>query len=113
METEDKPQEVKKTSEVKIEKSEKPEEKPNGSRLVNMVTVAAGAFGLATFDVKDMILGGSVKIDGKDWRPKDGNFDIRLDEIDGREIEIISSPKSIKFTLDYKQLNEYRTSSPE
>lgn len=113
METDDKPQEVKKTSEVKIEKSANAKEKPKSNKLINLINVAAGAFGLATFDVKDMILSGTVKIDGKEWRPTEGNFDIRLDDIDGKEIEIISSPKSIKFTLDYQQLNEYRTVSPE
>lgn len=104
---------VEKLSQVKIEKTESKKESQDSDRTVNLVTVAAGTFGLATFDVKDMILGGTVTIDGKEWRPKDGNFDVRLSDIDGKEIEIVSFPKSIKFTLDQKSLNEYRTSSPE
>lgn len=104
---------VEKLSQVKVERTEKKESSNTPEKYVNLVTVAAGAFGLATFDVKDMILGGKVTIDGKEWRPEDGNFDIRLSEIDDKEVEISSFPKSIKFTLDNSSLNEYRTTSPE
>lgn len=108
----EKNEKVEKLSQVKIEKTES-KKSDDSQKFLNLVTVAAGAFGLATFDVKDMILGGKVTIDGKEWRPENGNFDVRLSEIDGKEVEISSFPKSIKFTLDNDSLNEYRTSSPE
>lgn len=103
---------VEKLSEVKVERSQKKEAKPD-EKYFNLVNVVSGTFGLATFDVKDMINGGTVTIDGKEWRPKEGKFDIPMSEIDGKEIEITSFPKSIKFTVDSEALNEYRTSSPE
>lgn len=116
METEkdEKTEEIKEAPQVKVEKTVKKNAEEKGDdRYINIVTVAAGAFGLATFDVREMVLSGTVTIDGKEWRPKDGNFDIRLSDIDGKEVEIASNPKSIKFTLDYAALNEYRTTSPE
>jgi hypothetical protein len=113
METADeKNDKVEKLSEVKVERKENKSKASTEDKYLNLVTVAGGIMGLATFDVKDMILSGTVTIDGKDWRPTDGNFDIQMSEIDGKEVEITSFPKSIKFTLDSKALNEYRTSEP-
>lgn len=80
---------------------------------VNLINVVAGVFGLATFDVKDMILSGTVTIDGESWTPIAGNFDIPLSEVDGKEVEINSSPKSIKFTLNLSELNGYRVDGSE
>lgn len=113
-EKEEKIDEVPEPPKVKVEKTTKKQAEEKGDdKYINIVTVAAGAFGLATFDVREMVLSGTVTIDGKEWRPKDGSFDIRLSDIDGKEVEIASNPKSIKFTLDYAALSEYRTTSPE
>lgn len=96
--------------EVKIEKTEAKKTKNEKPESVNLINAVSDQFGLATFDARDMILSGTVSIDGKEWRPKDGNFNIDQDDIQGKEIEIISSPKSLKFTFDAAELNEYRTS---
>lgn len=98
--------------EVKIEKKVK-EEDDSKKETVNLINAVSEQFGLATFDVKDMILSGTTKIGNSEWRPKDGDFNIEIDDIQGKEIEIISSPKSLKFTFDAADVNEYRTSSPE
>ena len=111
MATEEEPnKKVEKLSEVKIEKVEKKPTEDEKEKPVDLVSVVSESFGLAVFDVKDMILGGTVTIDGKEWRPEEGRFDIYPSEIDGKEIEVTSFPKSIKFTYDKNSLNEYRTS---
>lgn len=103
---------VEKLSKVKVEKTESKDNKPK-KETVNLINAISEQFGLATFDVKDMISSGTVTIDGSEWRPKDGNFNIPLDDIQGKELEIVSSPKSVKFTFDSADLNEYRTITPE
>lgn len=75
---------------------------------INLVNTVSEVFGMATFDAKDMIVSGNVTIDGKSWSSVDG-FNIPLSEVDGKEIEIDSNPKSIKFILNASELNEYRS----
>jgi hypothetical protein len=106
---------VEKLSEVKVEKTEakKEDEKTETSKTVNLVNVISEQFGLATFDARDMILSGTVTIDGSKWIPENGDLNISVDDIQGKEIEIVSSPKSVKFTFDSADIDEYRTSPSE
>jgi hypothetical protein len=105
---------VEKLSEVKVEKTQaKKEEKADTSKTVNLVNVISEQFGLATFDARDMILSGTVTIDGSKWVPENGDLNISVDDIQGKEIEIVSSPKSVKFTFDSADIDEYRTSPSE
>ena len=115
METEENNEKVEKLSEVKVEKTTKKADKEESSKTetVNLINAISEQFGLAVFDVKDMIASGTVTIDGKEWRPENGDFNISLDDIQGKEVEIVASPKSVKFTFDSADLNEYRTSSPQ
>lgn len=115
MATDEANEKVEKLSEVKVEKTTKKAEPEKSSKTetVNLVNVISDQFGLATFDARDMILSGTVKIDGSEWRPKDGDLNIPLNDIHGKEVEITSSPKSVKFTFDQADLNEYRTSTPQ
>lgn len=106
---------VEKLSEVKVEKTVTKADKEEAPKkeTVNLINAISEQFGLATFDVKDMIASGTVTIGGSEWRPKDGDFSIPLDDIQGKEVEITSSPKSVKFTFDSADINEYRTSSSQ
>lgn len=117
MEADEKPEQkptekVEKLSQVKVES--KPgkavEDKPE---TVNMINAVSDLFGLAIFEVREMLLTGTITIDGKEWSPKNGDFTIPLDDIQGKEVEIKASPKSVKFNFRSEELNEYRTSPPE
>lgn len=107
----EKVEKIEKLSQVKVES--KPgkavEDKPENVNLINSVS---DLFGLAIFEVREMLLTGTVTIDGKEWSPKDNEFMIPLDEIDGKEVEIKGTPKSVKFNFRSEELSGYRTSGP-
>lgn len=107
----EKTEKVEKLSQVKVESKpgKATEDKP---KTVNLINAVSELFGLAIFEVRDMLLSGTVTIDGKEWSPKDGDFNVPLDDIQGKEVEIKASPKSVKFNFRSEELNEYRTSEP-
>ena len=106
---EDKTVEEKPKPEVEAKAAPKKEEPKVETQNVNILSVVSELFGMPASRVKQMIGLGSLHIDSERWLP-DGNFDIPLSDIEGKMIEIVSQPTSIKFTFNSEDLNEYRTS---
>lgn len=89
-------------------KKEDPKVDPTDT--VNILSAVSALFGMPASRVQEMIGLGSIHIDSERWLP-DGNFDIPMSSIEGKMIEIVSQPTSIKFTFNSEDLNEYRTST--
>ena len=106
---EDKTVEEKPEPKVEAKEAPKKEEPKVETQNVNILSVVSELFGMPASRVKQMIGLGSLHIDSERWLP-DGNFDIPLSDIEGKMIEIVSQPTSIKFTFNSEDLNEYRTS---
>jgi hypothetical protein len=85
------------------------EEEQTDVEYVNILSVVSQLFGMPASRVKEMIGAGSMHIDSERWYPE-GSFSIPLSSIEGKLVEIISQPTSIKFTFDSEHLDEYRTS---
>ena len=107
---EDKTAEEKPEPKVEAKEVPKKEEPKVETQNVNILSVVSELFGMPASRVKQMIGLGSMHIDSERWLP-DGNFDIPLSDIEGKMIEIVSQPTSIKFTFNSEDLNEYRTST--
>ena len=90
--------------------AKKEETKVESTDTVNILSAVSSLFGMPATRVQEMIGLGSIHIDSERWLP-DGNFDIPLSSIEGKMIEIVSQPTSIKFTFNSEDINEYRTST--
>jgi hypothetical protein len=95
-----------KTEAKEVVKKEEPQKEVG---TINILSVVSELFGMPASRVKEMIGLGSMHIDSDRWIP-DGGFNIPLSDIEGKLVEIISLPTSIKFTFNSEDLNEFRTS---
>lgn len=106
---EDKTVEEKPKPKAEVKEVPKKEEPKTETQTVNILSVVSELFGMPASRVKEMIGLGSMHIDSERWSA-DGGFNIPLSSIEGKMIEIVSQPTSIKFTFNSEDLNEYRTS---